>query len=105
VRHGVRATLERWGLAALADTSELIVSELVTNAVNHARGPIEVRLLRGRSLVCEVGDSSFAMPTLRDPDTGADTGRGLRLVDRLAYRWGSRPTPCGKVVWAEQRIL
>jgi len=105
VRHGVRATLDRWGLAGLADTSELIVSELVTNAVNHARGPIEVRLLRGRSLVCEVGDASFAIPTLRDPDTGADAGRGLRLVDRLAYRWGHRPTPGGKVVWAEQRIL
>ncbi|MEV5408498.1 SpoIIE family protein phosphatase [Thermopolyspora sp. NPDC052614] len=103
-RRNVRATLEQWGLTALADTSELIVSELVTNAVNHARGPIKVRLLRGRSLVCEVGDASFAVPALRDPEEGTDGGRGLHLVNWLAYRWGSRLTPGGKVVWAEQRI-
>ena len=104
VRRDVRATLQRWGLGMLADTSELIVSELVTNAVKHARGPIEVRLLRGRSLVCEVSDSSFAVPSLRDPGEGTDGGRGLHLVNWLAYRWGSRPAPGGKVVWAEQRI-
>lgn len=104
VRRNVRATLQAWGLGVLADTSELIVSELVTNAVHHARGPITVRLLRGRSLVCEVGDSSFAVPSLRDPGEGTDGGRGLHLVNWLAYRWGSRPAPGGKVVWAEQRI-
>ena len=103
-RRNVRATLDRWGLGALADTSELIVSELVTNAVKHARGPVKVRLLRGRSLVCEVGDASFAVPSLRDPEEGTDGGRGLHLINWLAHRWGSRLTPGGKVVWAEQRI-
>jgi serine phosphatase RsbU (regulator of sigma subunit) len=103
-RRLVRATLADWGLAALADTTELIVSELLTNAVNHAGAPIELRLLRGPSLVCEVNDTSPAVPSPRMPGLDDDGGRGLHLVGWLAYRWGTRLTPTGKVVWVEQRI-
>jgi Serine phosphatase RsbU, regulator of sigma subunit len=103
-RRLVRGTLAEWGLAAFADTSELIVSELLTNAMSHAKAPIEVRLLRGRSLVCEVTDGSFAPPLARVPGLDDDGGRGMQLVNWLAYRWGTRQTATGTVVWAEQRI-
>ncbi|GII55619.1 hypothetical protein Pth03_40080 [Planotetraspora thailandica] len=103
-RRFVRATLSSWGLGSLLDSTELIVSELVTNALKHGWPPIELRLLRGRTLVCEVADGSPATPAPRSATSDEDTGRGLQLVKRFAYRWGTRPTVYGKIVWVEQRI-
>lgn len=103
-RRFVRATLTGWGLGALAATTELLVSEVVTNAVLHGEGPIGLRLLRGHRLVCEVADRSPVAPVLREASGADDSGRGLRLVNQVARRWGSRPAPEGKIVWVEQNL-
>ncbi|MFJ8437371.1 SpoIIE family protein phosphatase [Kitasatospora griseola] len=92
--------LER-GLDELVDTSELLVSELVTNALRHGRGEIRLRLLRDRTLVCEVWDDAYAQPRQRRAQETDEGGRGLQLVSLLAERWGSRRTPKGKIVWFE----
>ncbi|MET9760885.1 SpoIIE family protein phosphatase [Streptomyces sp. NPDC006372] len=97
VRH-----LESWGMGELAATTELIISELVTNAIRHASGPIRLRLLRQPVLVCEVSDASSTSPRLRHPRTTDEGGRGLFLVAQLTRRWGTRYTAEGKVIWAEQ---
>ena len=96
--------LELWGLEDLAFTTELILSELLTNAIRHAAAPIGVRLLRDRSLICEVADTSSTSPHLRYAATTDEGGRGLFLVAQLAERWGTRYTPDGKIIWAEQRL-
>ncbi|TQS30261.1 SpoIIE family protein phosphatase [Microbispora sp. KK1-11] len=103
-RRFVRGTLQRWGLSSLVDSTQLIVSELVTNALKHGWPPIELRMLRGRTLVVEVVDGSPAAPTPRTATLDEDTGRGLQLIKRFAYRWGTRPTPYGKIVWVEQHL-
>ncbi|MGW5266751.1 ATP-binding SpoIIE family protein phosphatase [Microbispora sp. NPDC004025] len=103
-RRFVRGTLQRWGLGGLVDATQLIVSELVTNALKHGWPPIELRLLRGRTLVVEVADGSPAAPAPRTATPDEDTGRGLQLIKRFAYRWGTRPTPYGKIVWVEQHL-
>jgi serine phosphatase RsbU (regulator of sigma subunit) len=103
-RRFVRTTLATWGLGAMADSTQLIVSELVTNALKHGWPPIELRLLRGRTLVCEVADGSPASPAPRSAATDEDTGRGLQLIKRFASRWGTRPTTYGKIVWVEQHL-
>ncbi len=100
----VRARLKEWDLADLADTTELLVSELVTNALRYARGQITVRLVRERTLVCEVLDDSAALPRLRHAGSDDETGRGLHVVGQLAQRWGTRRTVSGKVVWCEQPV-
>ncbi|RKE20948.1 PAS domain S-box-containing protein [Streptomyces sp. TLI_171] len=92
--------LER-GLDELVDTSELLVSELVTNALRHGRGEIRLRLLRDRTMVCEVWDDAYAQPRQRRAQETDEGGRGLQLVSLLAERWGSRRTPKGKIVWFE----
>ncbi|MFJ1752163.1 SpoIIE family protein phosphatase [Kitasatospora sp. NPDC088134] len=92
--------LER-GLDELVDTCELLVSELVTNALRHGRGEIRLRLLRDRSMVCEVWDDAYAQPRQRRAQETDEGGRGLQLVSLLAERWGSRRTPKGKIVWFE----
>ncbi|MEV3973045.1 SpoIIE family protein phosphatase [Streptomyces sp. NPDC050698] len=80
----------------------LLVSELVTNAVRYAAGPVTVRLIRsGHGLLCEVGDTGNGRPRVRRVDLLADGGRGLSIVHRLTTRWGVRWTDTGKVVWAE----
>jgi ABC-type multidrug transport system ATPase subunit/anti-sigma regulatory factor (Ser/Thr protein kinase) len=96
--------LERWGLDELAFTTELILSELLTNAIRHAAAPIGVRLLRDRSLICEVADTSNTSPHLRYAATTDEGGRGLFLVAQLAEQWGTRYTSEGKIIWAEQRL-
>ncbi|WP_440098099.1 ATP-binding SpoIIE family protein phosphatase [Streptosporangium sp. H16] len=103
-RRFVRATLDKWELSSLCDNTELMVSELVANAVEHGQGEVELRLLRGPTLVCEVSDSSASEPVMREASTTSDTGRGLHLINWLAHRWGSRLTPKGKIVWVEQRL-
>jgi hypothetical protein len=93
--------MRRWGLGELIPLAELVVSELVTNAVRYAQGPIGLRLVLEDGLVCEVFDDSAALPRLRYPGTEDERGRGLQVVSQLAQRWGARRTPSGKVVWCE----
>jgi serine phosphatase RsbU (regulator of sigma subunit)/anti-sigma regulatory factor (Ser/Thr protein kinase)/PAS domain-containing protein len=105
---GVRATVSRqlaqWGLDELSFTTELILSELVTNAIRYGGDPIHVRMLHGRTLICEVFDSSSTSPHLRYAAMTDEGGRGLFLVAQLSERWGTRYTPQGKVIWAEQSL-
>jgi serine phosphatase RsbU (regulator of sigma subunit)/PAS domain-containing protein/anti-sigma regulatory factor (Ser/Thr protein kinase) len=96
--------LARWGLDHLGPTVELIVSELVTNAVRYGRAPVTLRLIRTSSLVIEVSDADSSSPRLRHARVTEETGRGLFLVSRTAQRWGSRFTPEGKITWAELDI-
>ncbi|MFF9086341.1 SpoIIE family protein phosphatase [Streptomyces sp. NPDC014991] len=104
VRASVTRELAGWGLEELAFTTELVLSELVTNAIRYGRGPIGVRLLRERTLICEVSDHSTTSPHLRYAGTTDEGGRGLFLVAQLVERWGTRYTPHGKVIWAEQPL-
>ena len=86
----------------VADVVELLVSELVTNALRYGRGPIGLRLLRGAdTVVCEVSDELEAAPRLRTVQHGEEGGRGLYLVDQLSLNWGIRTTAHGKIVWFE----
>ncbi|MEV8557868.1 SpoIIE family protein phosphatase [Streptomyces sp. NPDC051917] len=98
------AKLTEWGLEHLAFTTELIASELVTNVYRYAGGPATLRLIRERSLVCEVGDTSHTSPHLRRARTTDEGGRGLFLVAQMAERWGTRYTREGKTVWTEQPL-
>ncbi|MFI7097857.1 SpoIIE family protein phosphatase [Streptomyces sp. NPDC050161] len=100
-RELARDQLTDWGLEALVDTTELLVSELVTNALRHGHGEIRLRLLRDRSLVCEVWDADLAQPRRRRARDTDEGGRGLQLVGLLSSGWGSRRTPRGKTVWFE----
>ncbi|MEV5735997.1 SpoIIE family protein phosphatase [Streptomyces sp. NPDC052292] len=104
VRASVVRQLDDWGLTELSFTTELILSELVTNAIRYGRGPIGVRLLRERTLICEVSDGSTTSPHLRYAASTDEGGRGLFLVAQLADRWGTRYTPNGKIIWAEQPL-
>ncbi|MGP3977155.1 sodium/proline symporter PutP [Streptomyces sp. 8N114] len=96
--------LADWGMDDLTFTTELIVSELVTNAIRHAAGPVGLRLIRDRGLICEVSDASSTSPRLRHARTTDEEGRGLLIVAQLARRWGTRYTATGKIIWTEQEI-
>ncbi|MFJ7960301.1 SpoIIE family protein phosphatase [Streptomyces sp. NPDC096319] len=96
--------LGRWGLDDLAFTTELVVSELVTNAIRHASGPIGLRLIRDRSLICEVSDSQHTSPHARYAGNDEEGGRGLFMVAQLTEHWGTRYMPTGKTIWAEQAL-
>jgi len=101
----VSTALEGWDLGELSYTTELLASELITNALRYAPGqPIELRLLYEGTLICEVRDCSAALPRLRHATDEEESGRGLQVVSRLAHRWGTRRTAVGKVVWCEQAI-
>ncbi|MFD5553585.1 SpoIIE family protein phosphatase [Streptomyces sp. NPDC127068] len=104
VRAFVERTLAEWGLGEEAFTTELILSELVTNSIRYATGPIRVRVIRDRSLICEVSDRSSTSPHLRRAATTDEGGRGLFLVSQVADRWGTRYTAGGKVIWTEQGL-
>ncbi len=104
VRSRVTRRLGEWGLDELVFTTELILSELVTNAIRYGGDTVHVRVLRDRSLICEVFDSSSTSPHLRYAAMTDEGGRGLFLVAQLAERWGTRYTPAGKVIWAEQPL-
>jgi PAS domain S-box-containing protein len=93
--------LAAWGLERLEDTTKLIVSELVTNALRHGIGPIGLRLVRHQVLTCEVFDAGGCPPRLRHARAVDENGRGLFLVAQLSRRWGVRSVPGGKIVWAE----
>ncbi|MFF0556886.1 SpoIIE family protein phosphatase [Streptomyces sp. NPDC004266] len=100
-RELARAQLAAWDLEPLVDTVELLVSELVTNALRYGEGEIRLRLLRDRTLVCEVWDSGLVQPRRRRARDTDEGGRGLQLVGLLSASWGSRRTPRGKTVWFE----
>jgi PAS domain-containing protein/anti-sigma regulatory factor (Ser/Thr protein kinase) len=103
---GIRAACGRqlveWDLPDVGFAAELVVSELLTNAIRYGSEPIHVRLLLGRSLICEVSDGSSTSPHLRRAAATDEGGRGLFLVAQLTDRWGTRYTPGGKVIWTEQ---
>ncbi|MEV8566419.1 ATP-binding SpoIIE family protein phosphatase [Streptomyces sp. NPDC051322] len=96
--------LTAWGLEELTFTAELIVSELVTNAIRYGKPPIQLRLILESTLTCEVFDASSTAPHLRRARTFDEGGRGLLLVAQLTKRWGARHTREGKVIWAEQAL-
>ncbi|MET8950034.1 SpoIIE family protein phosphatase [Streptomyces sp. NPDC004393] len=104
VRASVTRRLAEWGLDELNFTTELILSELVTNAIRYGSPPLHVRVVREHSLICEVFDGSSTSPHLRYAGMTDEGGRGLFLVAQLAERWGTRYTPTGKVIWAEQPL-
>ena len=97
----IKRPLKKWGLSDLQPVAELLVSELVTNAVRYAQGKVGLRLILEGGLVCEVLDDSAALPRLRHPDEDDERGRGLQVVSQVAQRWGARRSLTGKVVWCE----
>ncbi|WP_030346115.1 SpoIIE family protein phosphatase [Streptomyces sp. NRRL S-1022] len=100
-REYARGQLLSWDLEPLVDTTELLVSELVTNALRYGEGDIRLRLLLDRTLVCEVWDAGLVQPRRRRARDTDEGGRGLQLVGLLSAAWGSRRTPRGKTVWFE----
>ncbi|GAA5022219.1 SpoIIE family protein phosphatase [Kitasatospora paranensis] len=104
VRADATAQLTAWGLEDLVFTTELVLSELVTNAIRYAGGPVGVRLIRADSLTCEVSDGSSTQPRMRRARLTDEGGRGLYLVAQLTNRWGSRYTARGKTIWTEQEL-
>lgn len=103
-RQAATRQLADWGLEEMAFTTELIVSEPVTNAVRYAGGPVGLRLIREEVLVCEVTDPSNTQPRLRRARWTDEGGRGLFLIAQLSSRWGSRYGPRGKTIWVEQTL-
>jgi anti-sigma regulatory factor (Ser/Thr protein kinase) len=97
----VREQLASWQLLALADTAELLVSELVTNAVRVARDHIQLQLIRVDKLLVEVSDDNHNLPSLEPAESMDERGRGLHLVSKLSERWGTARKAVGKVVWFE----
>jgi anti-sigma regulatory factor (Ser/Thr protein kinase) len=104
VRNAAAEKLADWGLEGLAFTAELILSELITNAVRYGADPVRVRLLYDRRLICEVSDGSSTSPHLRHAATTDEGGRGLYLVAQYAERWGTRYGRRGKTIWAELSV-
>jgi PAS domain-containing protein/anti-sigma regulatory factor (Ser/Thr protein kinase) len=104
-RERVAGQLADWGLEELAFTTELVASELVTNAIRHAGGPVELRLIRTDTLLTgEVSDPSNTHPKMRRAAVTDEGGRGLYLVAQLTKRWGNRYTRRGKTIWTEQPL-
>lgn len=96
--------LAEWGLEELEFTTELIVSELVTNAIHYGAPPIRLRMIRDRDLICEVSDGSSTTPHVRHALETDEGGRGLFMVAQLTEFWGTRYDARGKTIWAEQPL-
>ncbi|MEU9987071.1 SpoIIE family protein phosphatase [Streptomyces sp. NPDC048045] len=96
--------LATWGMSELSFTAALVVSELVTNGIRYATGPVMLRLIRDRFLLCEVSDNAHTAPHLRRARRDDEGGRGLFLVAQVSQRWGTRYTSSGKTIWAELAI-
>ncbi|MFI6335623.1 SpoIIE family protein phosphatase [Streptomyces sp. NPDC050535] len=106
IRKQVVGQLDDWGLSEATFTTELVVSELVTNAIRYGEPPIRLRLIHdATTLICEVSDSSHTAPHLRRARIFDEGGRGLLLVAQLTQRWGSRHTTDGKTIWAELTLV
>lgn len=103
-RDHIRHQLAEWHLDELVMTTELLASELVGNVVRHAKGPVRLRLLRSRTLICEVSDGSLTTPRVRRARDTDEGGRGLQLIAALSQRWGTRFTSEGKCIWTEQPL-
>ncbi|MET8413254.1 ATP-binding SpoIIE family protein phosphatase, partial [Streptomyces sp. NPDC005195] len=103
-RHLTVRQLNAWGLEPLVPATELVVSELVTNAIRHGTGPIRLRLIQHQVLTCEVFDSAVSCPRPRHARIVDENGRGLLMIAQLSRRWGCRPSTGGKFVWAEQDL-
>jgi anti-sigma regulatory factor (Ser/Thr protein kinase) len=102
IRKQVVEQLADWSLSEASFTTELVVSELVTNAIRYGSHPIRLRLIHdANTLTCEVSDASHTAPHLRRAKVFDEGGRGLLLVAQLTQRWGSRHTAEGKTIWAE----
>ncbi|MDF6020836.1 SpoIIE family protein phosphatase [Streptomyces sp. JH34] len=98
-------TLADWHLEGdTGDATELIVSELVTNAVRYGSPPVELRLILDRGLTCEIRDGSTTAPYMKYAGAVDEGGRGLFIISQLASLWGTRYAPEGKTVWSEQTI-
>ncbi|MEW2619488.1 SpoIIE family protein phosphatase [Streptomyces sp. NPDC048106] len=104
LRRAVSQRLGEWGLDEPAFAMELVLSELVTNAIRYGSEPIRLRLIRDRTLICEVADGSNTSPHLRYAAATDEGGRGLFLVQQMTERWGTRYSPQGKVIWAETAL-
>lgn len=100
----VTRQLGSWALDEAAFATELIASELVTNAIRHAKAPVRLRLIHDDFLTCEVSDGSSTSPRLRHARNTDEGGRGLLLVAQCSQRWGTRYTYEGKTIWAEQSV-
>ncbi|MFG2794744.1 SpoIIE family protein phosphatase [Streptomyces sp. NPDC048419] len=96
--------IQQWHLEDLAFSTELIISELVTNAIRYGTPPIRLRLIRDRKLIVEVSDASSTSPHVRRAATTDEGGRGLFLVAQCSHRWGTRYHAAGKTIWAEQSV-
>ncbi len=104
VRSESARTLESWGLEEAAFVTELVVSELVTNAIRYGGSPIQLRLIHDQVLTCEVSDTNSTAPHMRRARVFDEGGRGLLLVAQLTQRWGTRQTSTGKTIWCEQTL-
>lgn len=101
-REATRRQLDVWGAGGdTAFTAELVVSELVGNAVRHGTPPLRLRLILGQTLTCEVSDAASSAPHVQHARTVDETGRGLFILATLADQWGARYHTKGKTVWAE----
>ncbi|WP_189135238.1 ATP-binding SpoIIE family protein phosphatase [Wenjunlia tyrosinilytica] len=100
----VKEQLELWGMDDLVEVTELVVSELVGNALRYGGAPGELRLIRYERLCVEVSDTGPDLPQIQPVSLIDEGGRGLQLINMLCRRWGSCRTTTGKVVWAEQDI-
>ncbi|MEU8976010.1 ATP-binding protein [Streptomyces monashensis] len=110
----VARRLTQRGLEHLAESPGLIVSELFTNAIIHGKADcsrggssdrtIGLCLIRYEMLTCEVSDASHSHPLVRHPRSTDEHSRGLFPVTQLSRRWGTRHTPDGKIIWADQQL-
>lgn len=100
----VTSQLQAWGIPAASFTTELVASELVTNAIRYGSPPIQLRLIRDTTLICEVSDASTTAPHMRRAANFDEGGRGLMLVAQLTQRWGARYHTGGKTIWCEQTL-
>ncbi|MCW5253175.1 SpoIIE family protein phosphatase [Streptomyces sp. SHP 1-2] len=104
VRARVARRLATWGLDEIGFVTELVVSELITNAIRYGLPPLQLRLIHDRTVICEVSDTSGTAPHLRRATALDEGGRGLMLVARLTQRWGTRQAREGKTIWCEQAL-
>ncbi|WP_405579608.1 SpoIIE family protein phosphatase [Streptomyces sp. NBC_01190] len=96
--------LADWELDDLVFTTELVVSELITNAARYAGGPVQLRLIRNSVLICEVSDPSNTQPRVLRASSMDEGGRGLFIVAQCTTRWGCRYGQQGKTIWTEQPL-